>query len=277
MRIKLLWSLGVLALLAVVALAAHLTRTRVHVGGTATGARGSLDAVDHSGLHALLQKYVDDQGLVAYRSWKADPADVQALDDYLARLGNVDLSAPAAREAKLAFWINAYNALTLSGILMEYPLQSIQDRVSYTPGRYNIWRDLLLKVDGADYSLEQIEHKILRPMNEPRIHFAIVCASKGCPPLRRDAYTAADLERQLADNARRFFARPTNFRADAADRSVHLSPLLHWFGTDFAPTPAEQLRALRPYFPSPETLAWIDGKDVLVEYDSPYDWSLNER
>lgn len=276
-RAKVLWPLSLVGLLAAVALAAHLTRARVHVGGQGTGERVALDRVDSSAFDGLLQKHVDDQGLVAYRRWKNSPADLQALDGYLARLGNVDLNAPASREARLAFWINAYNALTLKGILMDYPLKSIKERVSYTPGSYNMWRDLLLKVDGADYSLDNMEHDLLRKMGEPRIHFALVCASRGCPPLRRRAYAAADLDRQLTENARRFFSRPSNFAADPDDRSVRVSELLSWYGTDFAPTAGEQVRLLRPYFPAPEKLNWLDNPGVLVEFDLKYDWLLNDQ
>jgi hypothetical protein len=277
MRLKLVLIVTtVFLLVAAAALAVHLTRPRVHVGG-ASGERVALDAVDHSAYDALLQKYVNDEGLVAYRRWKNTPADVQALDDYLGRLGSVDLSAPATDDARLAFWINAYNALTIKGILLRYPLGSIKDIVSYVPGGYNVWRDLLLRVDGKDYSLENIEHDILRRMGEPRIHFALVCASKGCPPLRNRAYSAAEVRSQLTDNARRFFTRPGNFEADADDKTIRVSELLDWFGSDFAETPAERLRVLQPYFPGEKNLTWLSDPSVILVPDLKYDWSLNAQ
>jgi hypothetical protein len=229
--------------------------------------------LDHSAYDALLQRYVNDQGRVAYAAWKASAADVTALDDYLARLGCVNRARPAPSAAQLAYWVNAYNAVTLRGILREYPTTSIRNHTAKYG--YNLWKDLLLWVDGAEYSLDDVEHAVLRKMGEPRIHFAIVCASVGCPPLRNRAYTAADLDRQLTANAGRFFANPNNFRADAATRTVFLSQLLQWYGTDFGPTPAEQLRVLRRYLPSAETLDWLDGGASVRYLD--YDWGLNDQ
>ncbi|MBY0525781.1 MAG: DUF547 domain-containing protein [Gemmataceae bacterium] len=274
---------GAVAITLAVGLAVlHATRPRVK--NAAAGRKElalsdpSKPVLDHGTFDALLKKYVDAEGMVAYRAWKANADDVKALDDYLARLGAVDLDLPAPREARLAFWINAYNALTLKGILQVYPTKSIRD---HTPlvGGYNIWKDLLQEIDGRNYSLDDIEHQVLRKMDEPRIHFTLVCASKGCPPLRPEAYTAGRMEEQLRDNARRFFARPTNFRADEADRSVAITELLSpspWFGGDFAKTSPEVVRALRTYFPQPEKLGWLDAPDLIVDF-LPYDWSLNDQ
>lgn len=250
--------------------------SKVHVGRPcAASNRPAVGEVDHAAYDALLRKYVDDRGLIAYASWKADADDVKALDDYLALLSCVDLRKPASNEARLAYWINAYNAVTLRGILREYPTSSIRNHAAKLAG-YNIWKDLLLWVDGRRFSLDDIEHQTLRKMGEPRIHFALVCASKGCPPLLNRAYAAEQLDTQLAANARRFFARPENFRADAASRTVWLSSLLSWYGSDFASGPREQLRLLRPYLPAPENLAWVEGPGVQVRY-LDYDWSLNDQ
>lgn len=276
MRTRILLAVGGLVIVAAVALAMHLSRQRIHVGSVA-GDRVPLEKVEHAAWDTLLSKYVDDEGRVAYRRWKDTPADVQALDQYLGQLGNVDLNANASKEERIAFWINAYNALTIKGILLKYPVASIKDIVSHLPGAYNVWRDLLLRVDGKEYSLEAIEHQILRPMGEPRIHFALVCASKGCPPLRSRAYSGKDLNDQLNDNAQRFFSRPGNFSADAGERVVHVSELLEWFGADFAETRADRLRVIRPYFPATETLTWLNDPSAGLIADLPYDWSLNEQ
>jgi hypothetical protein len=276
MRGKMLWLLSsLLGLLLVGTLIVHALRPRVLIGGPATSGRVPLNQVDHGAFDALLQKYVDDRGLVAYRKWQADAGDVHALDDYLARLGAVDLSQPVPRQAQLAFWINAYNALTLKGILLKYPMRSIRE---HTPllGGYNIWKDLLLWVDGKSYSLDNIEHDILRKMGEPRIHFALVCASRGCPPLHRQAYTADQLDQELTANARKFFADPANFATDEAERSVKVSELFLWYGDDFAASPRGRIQALRPYFPNADKIAWIDGDDVTLDY-LKYDWSLNDQ
>jgi hypothetical protein len=258
------------------ACALALSGSKVYLGRPCLESRRpSLAEVDHIPWDVLLHKYVNDLNLVDYGGWKAHASDILALDEYLNRIGCVDLSKESRKEARLAFWINAYNAVTVRGILREYPTSTIRNFTPRLLG-YNIWKDLLLWVDGNSLSLDDIEHNILRKMGEPRIHFAIVCASRGCPPLREQAYTVAELSRQLTDNACLFFARPANFRADEASRTVYLSELLKWYGTDFAPTPAEQLKVLRPYFPEPDKLGWIEQPGVVVAF-LEYDWGLNDQ
>ncbi len=234
-----------------------------------------LDEVDHSLWDRLLKKYVDQDGMVNYAAWKAADADRQALRQYLAALGAADPNAPASRAGKLAFWINAYNALTVHGILELYPTTSIRNHTAKFLG-YNIWRDLLLPVGGEKYSLDAIEHQILRKLGEPRIHFAIVCASIGCPRLRNEAYTPARLEEQLADNTRDFFARKKNLQVDIARRRVQVSSILDWFGKDFAPTPQQALAGLADYMPDEPTRRLIASGDFSVSF-LDYDWSLNKQ
>jgi len=280
---KILSIIGLMVLVLGAGLAVlHATRPRIKsaaAGRKQFALEGSTKpTIDHAAFDAFLKKYVDADGMVAYRQWKASAEDVKALDDYLGQLGAVDLDLPASKEAKLAFWINAYNALTLKGILAVYPTSSIRNHTALFGG-YNIWRDLKQEVDGTDYSLDDIEHGILRKLNEPRIHFAANCASKGCPPLRHEAYTAAKVSNQLADNARRFFANPANFRADPVERSVAISELVSpppWYGGDFASTSPEVIKVLRPYFPNPEKLDWIEAPGLIVEFIN-YDWLLNDR
>lgn len=237
--------------------------------------RPALTAVDHSSFDALLQKYVDDKGMVAYAKWKTSAADVKALDDYLATLGCVDLTKAAAKEGQLAFWINAYNAVTIRGILREHPTTSIRNHTAKALG-YNIWKDLLLVVDSRPVSLDDIEHQVLRKLGEPRIHFAIVCASVGCPPLRNKAFTADKLGEQLDESAKAFFANPANLKLDPRTRTVQISQIIEWFGKDFAATSPEQLAAVRKHFPKPDETAWVAGSGVTVKY-LDYDWSLNDQ
>ena len=161
--------------------------------GNPQSAKISMDDSDHSTWNSLLSKYVDSDGKVNYQSWKANAADVHLLDEYLRHLSDASRKVPAKRAAKLAFWINAYNALTVRGILREYPTSSIRNHTAKLWG-YNIWEDLQLHVGGEPVSLERMEHEILRKMSEPRIHFAIVCASVGCPRLLNQAYRADQLD-----------------------------------------------------------------------------------
>ena len=234
-----------------------------------------LDRVDHSTWDRLLQKYVDRDGMVDYATWKASESDRRALKQYLATLAAADANARTTKQGKLAFWINAYNALTVQGILNVYPTSSIRNHTARLIG-YNIWDDLLLPVSNQKYSLNQIEHKVLRKLGEPRIHFAIVCASIGCPRLLNEAYMPEKLDSQLADNTRDFFGRKRNFQVDPARRSVRVSSILDWFGKDFGPTPQKALAGLAKYMPDEPTRDLIAGGDFSVSYLA-YDWSLNKR
>jgi len=234
------------------------------------------DKVDHSVWDHLLKKYVDNNGLVNYTAWKASKDDTRALKEYLATLGRGNPEAATTKEGRLAFWINAYNALTVYGILDVYPTSSIRNHTAKLIG-YNIWRDLKLPVAGQNHSLEDIEHKILRKLGEPRIHFAIVCASIGCPRLLNAAYTGDRLEAQLTHNTRDFFSRPEHFRVDVAKRAVYVSPILDWFGDDFAPTPQERLQKLADYLPANDSVRrLIEQGDLSVSY-LDYDWNLNDQ
>ena len=168
-----------------------------------------------------------------------------------------------------------YNAVTIQGILREYPTTSIRNHTAKVFG-YNIWDDLLLRVAAEDYSLNAIEHKVLRKLDEPRIHFAVVCASIGCPPLRSEAYTAKRLEAQLADATRTFFAKAEHFQADPGRKTVHVSPILKWFGDDFGSTSKQGLVGLIDYMPDPSIRQMIAEREFTVYY-LDYDWNLNDR
>lgn len=233
-----------------------------------------LDGVDHSIWDRLLKKYVDDDGMVDYAAWHASRADREALKQYLMTLSRAQPDLPTSKEGKLAFWINAYNALTIHGILRVYPTSSIRNHTNMFG--YNIWKDLLLPVGEKQYSLEAIEHEVLRKLGEPRIHFAIVCASVGCPRLRNEAYTPERLEEQLAENTRDFFSRRRNFQADFSQRRVRVSSILDWFGEDFGPTPQKALQRLATYMPDEKTRRLISSGRFAVTF-LEYDWSLNEQ
>lgn len=238
-------------------------------------ARTALENIDHSSWNELLKNYVDSQGMVDYTRWKATPADVAILDAYINLLSTAEIARGTPRDAKLAYWINAYNAVTIKGILREYPTTSIRNHTAKVFG-YNIWQDLQLSVQGKTYSLEKIEHEILRKMGEPRIHFAIVCASIGCPPLRNEAYLAENIDEQLADNARRFFAQRSKFQFDPQRRSFAVSPILSWFAEDFGTSQAKQLQMVSPYLPDPT--ARQVAKEGIGDFSYlDYDWNLNDQ
>ena len=227
--------------------------------------RVPLDQVDQSVWNRLLKKYVNQDGMVNYAAWNASAADRAALREYLDSLGRADPEAKTTLQGKVAFWINAYNSLTVYGILQFYPTRSIREHTAKVVG-YNIWKDLLLHVGDKKYSLDAIEHQILRKVGEPRIHFAIVCASIGCPRLLSEAYTPAKVESQLADNTRDFFARRKNFQADFANRRVRVSSILNWYGKDFGPTPQKALASLAQDMPDQATKRLVAGGDFSVSY-----------
>jgi len=256
--------------------AASLAGTKVTVGrSVAAGKLVSMDQVSHAAWNDLLGRYVDDAGFVNYRAWKASTTDVTALDRYLDALSHASTTARATREAQLAFWINAYNAVTIKGILREYPTTSIRNHTPKLFG-YNIWEDLLLVVGGKTYSLSQIEHEVLRPMGEPRIHFAIVCASGGCPRLLNRAYTADRLEQQLGENARSFFAKSSNFQYDVGAKTIKISSIIEWFATDFGKTTAEQMKYISSYLPDEAGKKLAGSGAARVSY-LEYDWNLNDQ
>jgi hypothetical protein len=188
MQRKILTTAIVLLAVLALTLGGHLLAADVLVGAKVAAARQiPLDQIDHSVWDGLLKKYVDDKGLVNYKAWKANAGDAQALDQYLAHLSQSNDNG--TKEQQLAFWINTYNAVTVKGILREYPTTSIRNHTAKILG-YNIWKNLKLIVGGKSVSLHEMEHQVLRKMGEPRIHFAIVCASIGCPRLLNEAYVA---------------------------------------------------------------------------------------
>ncbi len=249
---------------------------KVYVGSQVPSVRQvSMDRIDHSAWDAIVRKYVDEDGMVNYRALKASSRDMRALDGYLRTLPIAIPRIRASRDATLAFWINAYNAVTVRGILREYPTTSIRNHTAKVWG-YNIWKDLQLYVGGQPYSLDQIEHDILRKMGEPRIHFAIVCASIGCPRLLNEAYVSSRVQQQLETNARDFFSRPQNFRYDQRNRRLYLSSILSWFGEDFGSNQAAQLRKIAQWLPTEAARQAAMQNAVSVSF-LDYNWNLNEQ
>ena len=236
--------------------------------------RVAVQRIDHDPWNRLLGEYVDKRGLVDYRRWKRTAADQAALDRYLNQLSTAFFSSQTSKAVRLAFWVNAYNAVTIRGILNEYPTSSIRNHTAKLFG-YNIWRDLKLPVDGKEYSLDDIEHNVLRPLADPRIHFTIVCASMSCPKLRREAYRPEAIEAQLNSAAREFFSDPLKFRVDRSTQTVWVSPILDWYGGDFGSTAAERLQRIAVWTPESAQPLLRSGEAKLKFLD--YDWGLNDQ
>jgi hypothetical protein len=252
-------------------------RSKVRVGQLCgVHPRPNYDAIDHSRFDGLLRRFVDCRGMVCYQAWKADSDAVAQLHDYLGHLGCVDTKSESASvAAKLAFYLNAYNALAIWGILQEYPTVSIQTH-NRKKACYRIFDDLEVWIDGEYLSLNRIENDVLRPLKEPRIHFALVCAAKGCPRLRNEAYLASRLEQQLTDNAQDFFAWRGRFRVCRLTGTVHLSPLLKWYGKDFGKDEQAIVAAVFPFLPC-EAREWLRSHPCWKVKYLGYDWGLNDQ
>jgi hypothetical protein len=203
-----------------------------------------------------LQKFVSKDGKLNYKAWKQERS---ALDNYIDILAENPPQKNGSKNDLLAYWINAYNALTVQLILDHYPVESIKD-ISKP------WETPLFTAGETDYTLGDIEHEILRKQDENRIHFAINCASASCPNLYRSAFKGAKLEYQLETVTRQFFHDPSKniFESD----KIQLSKILLWFIMDFG-FKKEKLAFLSRYSPVP-----LDS-NVRIRY-LPYDWSLNE-
>jgi len=207
--------------------------------------------------------------LVDYRAVKADPA----FDAALAAFAETKGGSLATDAERLAFWVNAYNLLAIKAVLDRYPAASIRDGGGLlTP----VWRKKVGVVGGATYSLDDIEHGILRKaFKEPRVHFAIVCASLSCPDLRPEPFEASRLDAQLDEQTTAFLSNPTKgLEAGPDGRTARVSLIFKWFSGDFegAGGPAAFIRARS----SPDVAGRIRSlTDAGLSYLG-YDWSLND-
>ncbi len=227
---------------------------------------------DHSAFDALLRRHVRE-GLVDYDAFARSP-EFRA---YLERLASARLEGLPESE-RLAFWINAYNAWTIEQINAHEERQSIRD-INKTLGLLPLkgpWSEKMVRAAGRTLSLDDVEHGIIREeFDEPRIHFALVCAALGCPPLRREAYTGGRLEEQLEDQTRVFLREsPRKNRVDLEEKTVWLSPILTWYADDFGGSDEALGRLLARYWPEgPERELLLSGRFRVRKTD--YDWTLN--
>lgn len=222
--------------------------------------------IDHSAWDRLAGKYVDGAGLVAYERWKSDAKDREALRSYLEHFA-AKPEPPAAGNELGASLTNAYNALTISWVLENFPTESIRAlKDSFTEARHT--------VGGERVSLDDIEHGTLRPKLGYRVHAAVSCASLSCPPLSSDAYTADGFEGQLDAAMSRWLARGDLNRFLPAERKAAISEVFKWFLEDFQK--AGGLRSvLRKYAPA-QYRDFLAREDYEIEYLS-YDWGLNDQ
>jgi hypothetical protein len=225
----------------------------------------------HALLTGVLARHVKD-ARVDYAALQAQPAGLNRYLDQLAAVSQADF-AKWSEPRRMAFLSNAYNAWTLKLVIDHYPVKSIK-RIG---GLFSSpWEQPVVRLFGGKLTLNTLEHGMLRvDYNEPRLHFALVCAAKGCPPLRAEAYVDTRLDEQLTDQARQFLATPDKNRVEAGARTVYLSPIFKWYGGDFEKKSGSVLAALKPYWPEKSAAALGKG-DFKIRY-TDYDWSLNAQ
>lgn len=223
----------------------------------------------------ILHEYVYD-GLVDYQSLKGN----KKLEHYLEQLSETNPNN-FSRNEKLAFWINAYNAFTLRIVLENYPIESITDLhtggkiIAYLLGK-TVWDKEFIRINKKEYSLNYIEHEILRKMDEPRIHFAIVCASISCPALRNEAYDADKIEYQLENQAKLFVNDSTKNSFDLKKREAYISEIFNWFSEDFGDSDNNILKFISDYLPANiKNDILIKTNDWEINYKN-YNWNLNK-
>ena len=221
--------------------------------------------VDNGLYGELLKKHVRD-GRVDYAGFKTEEAK---LDRYLKILENVDPGI-LSRNEQFAFYINAYNAWTIKLILSGYPgVTSIKDLGSLLKSP---WKKKIVRIDGKVVTLDHVEHEILRPRyKDPRVHFAINCAAKSCPPLRPEPFNGNILDRQLDDSTRSFINNPQSYRLD--DSELYVSRIFKWFSEDFN----EDIFGFFLKYANGNLKKELEAKSerTTVKY-LQYDWSLNE-
>ena len=237
---------------------------------------GSADGqkVDHDDWNRFLKAFVspapDGVNRVDYGG--VDAIGRNLLEGYIASLTEIQPTGLSRDEAK-AYWINLYNALTVQTILRHYPVKTIRD-IDISPGLFSNgpWGAKLIEIEGIELSLDDIEHRILRPIwNDPLIHYAVNCAAVGCPQLRGEAFLAERLEQQLEDAARSFINHPRATSISGGDLAV--SSIYEWFMEDFGDTDRDVISHIRKY--ADPALAGELESITRID-DDFYDWSLND-
>jgi hypothetical protein len=233
----------------------------------------SRESIDHTPWDNLLSRHVrtSDQGvnLVDYHGFST--GDRTMLADYITILSGVPISQ-FNRDQQLAYWVNLYNALTVRVVLDHYPVESIRD-IDISPGLFATgpWDKKLISIEGENLTLNDIEHRIMRPIwRDPRIHYVVNCASIGCPNLRDRAYSGTEIDTALDRAATAYVNDPRG--VSVVDGKVSVSKIYDWFIEDFGGSEGMVLRHLQRYA-APELAARLEAIGKLS--DVHYDWSIN--
>ena len=217
----------------------------------------------------VLKRYVSKDGLVNYKELKED----KEFNRYIEYLSTADTDKLPSNDHRLAFWINAYNAFVLKGVLDEYPIKSVLD-AGWLPHSFFIRKTF--KTQHGNITLRELENKKLREVfQEPRIHFAINCASMSCPKLITEAYRAEKLDQQLEAQAISFINNKSRNYLDKENKVLYLSSLFKWYEGDFIKN-NEKIEAYITRYLIPEDAEFIRNNTVTIKY-LDYNWGLNEQ
>jgi hypothetical protein len=245
----------------------------------------------HAELDRFLERHADAAGNVDYQAASTDDPD---LAGYIARIAATSPdNRPAlfpTRDHRLAYWINAYNGSVLFGVLSHYPIESVRDiprpwAFFFLPRLSGFFLFQPVVLGGDSTSLYALENRLIRRrFADPRIHFALNCASLSCPRLPRTAFSGKALDRELDREARIFLADESKLRIDPEQQTIFLSAIFDWYERDFldwqrdaAPeTPATLVAYVHPYLAPERRRALAECGDCRVEF-LPYDWGLNDR
>ncbi|SHG75906.1 DUF547 domain-containing protein [Ferrimonas marina] len=249
--------------------------------------------IDHAPFARLLDRYLDEQGRVHYQAWFDSPEDRAELDRYLSQVAQISPESDPDRfptpADRLAYWVNAYNAWVIKAVLTHWPLESVQDvtaRVELVRG-YGFFYSLQIQVGGETTNLYKLERdKILKRIEEPRLHFVLNCASTSCPPLRPIPPASEDMEATLQQASWDFLRQADGVRVDHSSRQVRVSEIFDWYQEDFV-RGSDQLgldydnddQAVIRYL---QAIAPPEMQPALSEADSyqlvyfDYDWSINQ-
>lgn len=229
---------------------------------------------DYGEWNRLLTKYYDPGRGMDYAHLKS--GDAASLQRVRQTLGRASVQSMAPKQ-QLAYWINLYNVNVVSIIIEHYPVGSIRDISTDPIIRLNVFKKESVPFGSGALSLKTIEdEKIRNGFHDPRIHFAINCAARSCPPIRPEAYVGARVDAQLDDQARKFAASPA-IRVESSDgRTIlHTTKIMDWFGGDFDRWGGGKLPFLRRYLPPEKGRLLPQSGSVKIDYDG-YDWSLND-
>jgi hypothetical protein len=221
------------------------------------------DKFDHSIFNKLLNENVNENGMVKYKALKNN----KLFEDYINQIGSADITKYGKTE-KLAFFINAYNALIIKNVLNYYPIDSPMDVEGF-------FKEKKFKVAGMEMTLDEIEHKHVLPIDNVLPHFGLVCAAVSCPKLLNKAYSGETVLKQLKENAREFLNDGSKNRLDIESKTLYLSSIFKWFSKSFEES-FGSLEEMAKHFMNENDKKFLSENEFEIKFNS-YNWKLNSQ